>query len=159
VQAMIREMPDALRLDRRLYRHVVKAYCPPLPFATMEADDDDNGFLRSEAYSAWMSRELEGAFCASALPPAFRTDLMASLRAPANGSARSMRAAVKRVVSPSWIQALRARFPPSYPKPWALAFRAALASRLVALLEADSAFLASPVPARRPMDEDNQGPS
>lgn len=140
VLAFVREMPDDLRTDKRTFRQIAKAVGPPLPYATMGADDDRNDYLRSEAYRRWFREELGSGTVETLLPAAWRVRLQSDLQATFSGSVptRSVRAALKRVIPSAWVGAIRARLGPEQPSLRLLTLRAALASRMVRLLEADA---------------------
>jgi hypothetical protein len=76
----------------------------------------------------------------SLLPASWRTRLESDLQGtfPGSVSTRSVRAALKRVIPSAWVGAIRARLGPEQPSLRLLTLRAALASRMVRLLEADA---------------------
>lgn len=141
VQSLIRVMPDLLRVDRALHCEIVASLVPAIPFATLSADDNDCQFIGAPAYERWMRSELEGEACGHLIPEALRLDLIASLKG--NGSiaapAQSLRSLLKRVLPTGWLNALRARMPQWRPPMRMIAFRAALAGRLMAQWERDQA--------------------
>lgn len=141
--AFIRRMPDALRTDKALFRQIATSLSPPLPYATMGADDDRNGYLGSGPYTRWFKEELASAEAGVLLPPSLQADLLAGLRGPASGgsSSRSMRAALKRIIPSAWVKAARAQMGPERPSRRLLTLRAALGSRMVRLLEQDARTL------------------
>ena len=148
VLAFVRQLPDHLRSERACYRQLVRSLTPPIPFATLAADDSRNGFLQEPRFRAWIAGELEGDFCRRALPERLR---LAWLAATVGGSdallqSRSLRSALKRLVPGSWVVLARAALPPSAPSGRELAFRCALASRLQHLLRADAGHLARTAP-------------
>ncbi len=140
VLAFVREMPDDLRTDKRTFRQIAKAVGPPLPYATMGADDDRNDYLRSEAYQCWFREELGSGTVEALLPASWRTRLESDLQDTFSSSlsTRSVRAALKRVIPSAWVGAIRARMGPERPSKRLLTLRAALASRMVRMLEADA---------------------
>lgn len=140
VLTFVREMPDDLRTDKLTFRQIAKAVGPPMPYATMGADDDRNDYLRSEAYRCWFHEELGTGTVEALLPASLRARLLGHLSetsfAPA--STRTVRAALKRVIPTPWIRAVKARLGPELPSWRFLALRTALTSRLVRLLESDA---------------------
>lgn len=143
VLAFIRRMPDAQRTDKVLFRRIASSLSPPLPYATMGADDDRSGYLGSEPYTRWFREELAGAAAGALLPPRFQADLLAGLRGSTHGgnSSRALRAALKRVIPSGWVKAARAQMGPERPSRRLLTLRAALASRMTRLLEQDARTL------------------
>ena len=145
VLEFVREMPDQLRTDKGLFKDIAKSMSPPIPYATMGADDDRNGYLESAIYSRWLERELESEVAHHLLPVRFRESLVTevqrtpSLLAPT----RSMRAALKRIIPTSWVRRVRAQMGPILPRPRLLSLRAALICRMVRLFEEDSKLLGS----------------
>ncbi|WP_257307413.1 hypothetical protein [Geothrix campi] len=140
VLAFVRRMPDVLRTDKAVFCRIAKAAGPPLPYATMGADDDRSDYLRSEPYLRWFREELESGTVEKLLPETWRARLQSDLRgaAVAAPSTRSLRAALKRIVPGAWVRAVRARMGPEHPSRRLLVLRTALASRMVRLLEADA---------------------
>jgi hypothetical protein len=146
-------MPDHMRVRRNLYERLTEASSPPIPFASMAADDSYNGFLNSSTYLKWMVEELEGGFADRMLPPRFRETLLASLQTGSSSlmNSRSMRTVLKRIIPTSWVIAVRSWGKPDPPQAKVMAFRCALASRLARMLEQDAVFLSeSTVPFRDP---------
>ena len=143
VLSFIRRMPDAQRTDKALFRQIATSLSPPLPYATMGADDDRNGYLGSGPYTRWFKEELGSAAAGALLPPSLQAELLAGLRGPASGggSSRSLRAALKRIIPSAWVKAARAQMGPERPSRRLLTLRAALASRMVRLLEQDARTL------------------
>ena len=143
ILAFVRRMPDRLRVRRALYESLASAVSPPVPFATMAADDDRGGYLSSGAYRQWMAEELMDSFAERRLPAGFREAMRASLQAGSSSllSSRSLRAVLKRVVPTSWVISVRSWRRPEPPTTGLLAFRCALASRLSRILEQDAALL------------------
>jgi hypothetical protein len=143
VLRFVRRMPDALRTGKAAFREVAKAAGPPLPYATMGADDDREDYLRSEPYVRWLREELASPALDGWLPSPWRDRLGAGLHAgsfPVPPS-RSVKAALKRIIPGAWISAARARLgAPRLPERL-LALRAALASRTLRLLQADAQTL------------------
>ncbi|WLT30172.1 hypothetical protein [Geothrix sp. PMB-07] len=143
VLAFVREMPDPMRTDKGLFKDIAKSASPPIPYATMGADDDRNGFLDSPVYSRWLEEELGSETAQSILPDAFRETLLAGVRKAPSPMApnRSLRAALKRIIPTSWVRMVRAQMGPVLPGTRLLALRASLICRMVRLLEEDSMAL------------------
>jgi len=144
VLAFVRQMPDRLRAVRACYERVVRAMAPPVPYATLAADDCRNGFLREQRFRDWIAAELEEDFCTRALPEPVRLGWLASTRRSSLGMLQSgsARATLKRLVPGSWVRTLKRALPPEPPSAHDLALRCAMASRLERLLRADAAHLA-----------------
>jgi len=143
VLSFVRRMPDALRTSKATFREVAKAAGPPLPYATMGADDDRDSYLHSEPYVRWLREELESPVLDGWLSTRWRERLGAGLHTgllPATPT-RSVKAALKRIIPGSWVSAARARLGPARPPERLLALRAALASRFLGLLAADARTL------------------
>ena len=148
--SFIRQMPDALRTDKALFRQIATSLSPPLPYATMGADDDRNGYLGSGPYLRWFKEELSSAASGVLLPSSFQAELLAGLRGPVSGgnASRSARAALKRIIPSAWVKAVRAQMGPERPSQRLLALRAALASRMVHMLKQDARTLKADVSRR-----------
>ena len=144
VLAFVRQMPDRLRAVRTCYEKVVRSLAPPIPYATLAADDCRNGFLREPRFRDWIAAELEEDFCTRALPEPVRLAWLAATRRSSLGllQSGSARASLKRLVPGSWVRTLRRALPPEPPSAHDLALRCAMASRLQRLLRADAAHLA-----------------
>lgn len=140
VLSFVRQMPDELRTSKTAFRQIATAAGPPVPYATMGADDDRSDFIHSEPYLRWLREELESETIEVLLPASWRDRLLGHLSETAftPTSNRAVRAALKRVIPTSWIRAVKARMGPELPSWGFLALRTALASRLVRLLEADA---------------------
>jgi hypothetical protein len=145
VLSFVRRMPDKLRTDKRAFRQIAKAQSPPLPYATMGADDDRSGYLVSEPYQRWFREELESPTVAALLPDSWRARLHAGLgrTSYAPWSSRSVRATLKRVIPTAWIRAVRAQMGAEVPSGGILMLRTALASRMIRLLETDGRTLST----------------
>ena len=117
VLAFARQVPEHLRANRGYYKKMVRSLTPPVPIATLAADDSRNRFLREPRFRAWVAEELEGDFCQRALPERLRLSWRASaLRG--TGSllhSPSLRAALKRLLPASWIRNLKRVLPPDRP--------------------------------------------
>ncbi|GEM_PF-2465214 len=143
VMEFVRQLPDHLRVRRNLYEQLVRSLSPPIPFAVLAADDSRNQFLHTEPYQTWMLDELDGESMDRLLPHPFRASLEAALRNDAMPIASSghARAILKRIIPAPLISALRTMGRPVGPTLRVMAFRAALASRLIRIFEGDAATL------------------
>ncbi len=143
VMEFIRQVPDHLRARRALYERLTESISPSLPFATMAADDNRNGFLSNGRFRQWIIKELKSDFADGILPPRFRETLLESLhRGPSSLlDSRSSRALLKRIVPVSWVIAVRSKMNPAPPEARLMAFRVALASRMARMLEQDAGLL------------------
>jgi hypothetical protein len=159
VLSFVRRMPDAMRAGRAVYQRLTASLSPPVPFASLSADDNWNGYLYGEGYTRWMAEELQDGFADRHLPPRFRETLLAALGTGTspNGHGLAGKRALKRLIPTSWVALVRSLGKPAMPGARELAFRCALASRLARLLENDAQFLnnaAEPgCPAISPMVE------
>ena len=144
VLAFARQLPDRFRADRSCYRRVVWSLSPPIPIATMAADDIRNNFLAEPRFRDWIGEELESDFCRRALPEHLRLDWQAAVRRNTATlmESSSLRAAIKRVIPRALVGIAKSMLPPDPATVPHLAFRAALASRLERLLRADAGHLA-----------------
>ncbi len=145
VLTFVRRMPDPLRTDKAAFRHLARIQGPPLPYATMGADDDRSDYLRSEPYVRWFREELQDGPVEALLPAPWRDRLLADLRRgdlPVPPT-RSLRAALKRILPGAWVAELRARRGPERPSLRVLTLRTALAGRLLRLLADDGRTLAA----------------
>jgi len=145
VLEFIRQLPDPMRAGRALYERMARAICPAIPIAKIAADDSRSGFLGHASYVQWMAEELQGGFAERMLPQGFRATLAASLHSGVASLSgyHSTRAVLKRIIPKPLVVALRSWSAPVPPEIRLLAYRAALASRLSRILEADAATLAS----------------
>jgi hypothetical protein len=143
VLAFVRQMPDAMRAGRSAYQRLAVSVSPRVPFASLSADDNWNGFMYSGRYTRWMFEELQGGFADRYLPPRFRETLLASLGTggPADGRRFSGKQILKRLIPLSWVALARSLTKPEPPGIRELAFRCALVSRLARLLEQDAQVL------------------
>lgn len=143
VLEFVREMPDQFRTDKGLFKDLARSVSPPVPYATMGADDDRNGYLGSLAYSRWLGDELGTEIAHSLFPTRFRESLLAGIgRAPSPWApTRSLRAALKRIIPTPWVRAVRAQMGPILPGQRLLSLRSSLICRMVRLLEEDSRLL------------------
>jgi hypothetical protein len=140
VLEFIRTMPDAFRTDKSLFRRLATSQSPAIPYATMAADDDRNDFLRTGPYPVWIRQQLRTELAAELFPPVFLAPLV---REPGHASfssnlRRSLRGLLKRIIPGGWVKAARAQMGAILPSNRTLALRAALATRLVARLRAES---------------------
>jgi hypothetical protein len=142
-------LPDHLRTDKTLFRDVAESVSPPLPYATMGADDDRNDFLRSASYTRWLEEELGSDVAHRVVPAPLREELLSGIRKTRSPMTptRSLRARLKRIIPTRWVQSFRAQMGPILPGQRFLAFRSALATRMVRMLEEDAKVLGSAAPA------------
>jgi len=143
----IREMPDAARDDRCVYAKLVKEMGPPIPFATMQADDNSGDYLWSASYVRWLMSELESSFALRHFPASFLRTLGIEIHQGRSAllSSRSFRSTVKRIIPSSWISATRMRLGklPEVPGTRRVALRVALICRMIRMLEEDASVLGS----------------
>jgi hypothetical protein len=163
VLEVARTLPDELRTDKSLFREVVAAATPPVPFATRNAIPDFHALVASRPFRAMVRRDVivgreEGSLPAplvehvlAALPrqdEATRVD--AADAAPHHRASlrdQAIAAVLRRYVPRGMIRAVRAVRPPGQ-APGVLAFRAALVARTARMLGAAAAT--APADAGRP---------
>jgi hypothetical protein len=145
VLEFIREMPDQLRTDKNLFKDIAKSVSPPIPYATMGADDDKNDYLGSIVYSRWLQNELKTEIAVRLFPTRFRESLLTGSRRPPSPlePSRNLRAAIKRIIPASWVKTVRAQMGPVLPGYRLMSLRSSLICRMVRLLEEDSKLLGS----------------
>lgn len=143
VQMELRAMPDSLRAERSLYCRVVEAISPPIPFATEPADDQESTFVHTAGFEAWIRAELGSDRAQALLPEPTRLRLLLSLDSQAAAKAPALRIMLKRILPKGLVKALTTRLPHRKPPMRRLAFRAALAMRILAQREGDQAALAA----------------
>jgi hypothetical protein len=143
VLEFVRRVPDPLRARRALYARLTESMSPPIPFATLAADDSGNHYLSSTRYRQWIVEELQGDFACCMLPQKFRESLLLSQQNDSLSTvdARSTRAMLKRIIPESLVVAARSWINPPPPATSLMAFRVALASRLARILEGDAGSL------------------
>lgn len=145
VMEFVREMPDQLRTDKSLFKQIAKSVSPPIPYATMGADDDKNDYLGSVSYTRWMAEELGTELAHRLFPAHFREAMLAGIRrapSPLEPS-RNLRAALKRIIPSSWVNTIRIYMGPFVPGYRLLSLRSSMICRMVRLLEEDSKLLGS----------------
>ncbi|WP_306601928.1 hypothetical protein [Geothrix sp. 21YS21S-2] len=149
VLEFVRMMPDHLREGRNVYGQLTRSIGPPIPFAVLAADDSRNGFLQSDPYNLWMAEELASETMARLLPPPFRAAIAQSLVSESRSKPTLSlgRVLLKHLIPSSLVAAVRAVGPPHVPTNRVIAFRIALASRIIRLLERDSEHLARFTPS------------
>lgn len=143
VMEFIREMPDQLRTYKNLFKDIARSLSPPIPYATMGADDDKNDYLGSLIYTRWMAEELGTESAHRLFPAPFRAAMLATIRrapSPLEPS-RNLRAALKRIIPSSWVNTIRIQMAPFVPGYRLLSLRSALICRMIRLLEEDSKLL------------------
>ncbi len=137
ILSVVREEPDALRTEKRLFRQVVWEASPPIPFATRPAIPSVRALVHTPAFLELARRELERGREEGSLPAALVEHLLPRLASSVAkgdplrpGFRRRLVTAVRESlprVAHSALRALR----PRAPAPATLAFRAALVSRMV----------------------------
>jgi hypothetical protein len=143
---VVRGLPDRLRTEKRLFREVVEAISPPVPFATRRAIATLRLLVHGDGFLELARRELQAGRDEGSLPPALVEHLVAKLpragsaaaRAESAGGdevapARRLTTAVRRALPRAVHSALRA-VRPRPPATAALAFRAAIVSRMARTL-------------------------
>ena len=152
VLEVVRELPDHLRSDKLLFRQVVESMSPPIPFATRSAIPSLRLLVESGAFRALARAEVLAGAEGGWLPAPFAEQLLARLpagpaAAPAAGRRSSARELlldlVRKAVPRAGRSAIRSRRPRP-PSDGALAFRAAIVSRMARTLAQDGADAPAP---------------
>jgi asparagine synthetase B (glutamine-hydrolysing) len=141
---LVRRMPDDFRTDKALFKKIVRASSPPIPFATMAADDDGGDYLREQEFRRWLQEELESGTAQRRITEFLRIALLTGL-ADVNAlrPSRSFRSLLKRIIPGHLVQLVRAQMGPLRPSHGTLALRTALACRTIRMLERDGKVLVS----------------
>ncbi|HZF27921.1 MAG TPA: asparagine synthase-related protein [Gammaproteobacteria bacterium] len=141
----VRELPDGLRTEKRLWRDLVRSWLPDVPFASRIAVPSLEEVLTDRALLSLMLDEMRGSGASDLFSPALRNKVCATInaallasRAPRRPSTLKLRLA--RAIPPRLRAAARTwlSVKPSL-DPLAFAFRSFLASRMNALLKLDAA--------------------
>ncbi|HET7133833.1 MAG TPA: hypothetical protein VFJ95_16375, partial [Gammaproteobacteria bacterium] len=141
----VRELPDRLRTDKRLWREIVRSALPDVPFASCVAVMTLEDFVTDGPMLALMHDELSSKTAGDLFPPALRARICGAVEAAllASGGPRR-RPSLKhrftraipeglRVAARSWLNATPGL------NPLVLAFRSFVASRMNTLLKVDAA--------------------
>jgi len=141
----VRELPDRLRTEKRLWRDMVRSWLPDVPFASRVAVLSLDDFLTDRAVLALMHDEMHGTGAADLFSPTLRGKVCAAIdaallasrapRRPSTLKSRLSRAIPEsiRAAARSWLSVK-----PSL-NPLVFAFRSFLASRMNAMLKLDAA--------------------
>lgn len=141
----VRRLPDDLRTEKRLWKRLVRAQLPDVPFATRVAIESLEDFVADPAVLQLMIDELDSERARSLFPPGVLEKLgttmrMAAMSAPAPRRRREFRIPLVdamperlRATARSWLKS-----PPGLPS-LVLAFRSFLVSRMDAMLRLDAA--------------------
>ncbi|HEX5049945.1 MAG TPA: hypothetical protein VFX89_22720 [Gammaproteobacteria bacterium] len=141
----VRELPDPLRNDKRLWRELVQSLLPDVPFASLTAVPSTEDFVTDRQVLSLMLDELQGNDAADLFPRPLRHKICAAINAALRAShaprrqpwikQRLTRAIPEgvRAAARSWLSVK-----PSM-NPLVFAFRAFLASRMNTLLKLDAA--------------------
>lgn len=151
----IRQLPDDLRTDKRIWKGLVDEWSPSIAYAREAATVPMRAYLTDPALLALMHDELSGSQADSALGPACRRLLRGHVESaiaarPARPAASGRIGRLRRKVR-SRVLKLRGVLPP--PDPLMLAFHGVMVSRMHALLAEDAIAL------ERMRDADVAGPA
>jgi hypothetical protein len=142
----VRELPDELRTDKRLWREIVRSQLPDVPFANRIAVLSLEDFVADRSVLSLMLDEMSGTDAAELYAPALRSKICAviyaALRAGRQTSRRkpSLKVRLARAI-PQSIRAAARSWLSVKPTlhPLVFAFRAFLGSRMNTLLKLDAA--------------------
>jgi hypothetical protein len=144
----VRSLPDGLRTDKRLWRELVRAHAPDIPFASRTAVRSLQEFVSDTRVLELLLAEIKSANAAALFVPPLRAKIAANIHAVLRGapSRRDLRLQLARTMPASVREAARTWFGHG-PKlhPMVFAFRAFVASRMTSMLKQDADSLASPV--------------
>jgi asparagine synthetase B (glutamine-hydrolysing) len=141
------ELPDELRHLRFAFEKMVSGLVPDVPFATTGADEPLDRYLRREIVQRELISELSSAAARRILSGPALEAVVAELERPGTKVKSRLRRRAKAVVPQRLIRAVRPA-PKPHLETTALAYRAYIASRMTAILEADSESLQHPRQAR-----------
>jgi hypothetical protein len=140
----VRQMPDRLRTDKRLWRRFVKLRGPSIPYASRSALLELPAFFRGRGLLELLLAEVESAQAGLLLSPALRAYVGDILKArlrnldprPSTPSGPRSRLGAS---LPRWARFTARRIHPERPvlDPLELAFRAFVVARMGAVLSAD----------------------
>jgi len=141
----VRELPDELRTDKRLFREIVLARNPDIPFATHLAIARPENILRAPATIELLRAELSSAAGDGLLAPGVANTIRGHLTVPTaagrsetsrSGLSAALRSALKRPITLA-----RSYLAKPHADWHVVAFRACIASRMSRLLSADASIL------------------
>lgn len=141
ILGLVREMPDSLRTDKKLFRRLVRALGPRIPFATHAAIAEPKRILSAAPFVEFMREELSSVVAEGVLPDSLRRQILAGLRSDPGGapSPKPLLERVKQRVPRRVLMMLKRVLPPRRPSldPYVLAFRATLLVGMVRMFEED----------------------
>ena len=140
VVELVREMPDELREERRLFVRIVDNMGPRIRFAKLKATSGREDAASGHAYRELFHDELSSAEAAGILPAAFCRHLLDGLhpRRPGGNRLGRAKAAIKRALPVSFQNALRPWLPAPRVPLYTFALRAVLTCRMNRILAADA---------------------
>ena len=145
VIALTRQLPDALRTRKELFRRFARSLSPEMPFATAVAPQARDDILQSASVVELLLDSLSSHKVLSALPPEFAAYVIGGLAARRPASRRIAVARRLRRTAKAWAPSLAARLrtqatPTPVLDPNRIAFRAYLIERTNQLLQRDAAL-------------------
>jgi hypothetical protein len=141
----VRELPDGLRTEKRLWREIVQAQLPDVPFANRVAVLSLEDFVTDREVLSLMLDEMQGRDAADLFAPTLRSKVCAAIQAALRASqAPRRRSRLKLRLAraiPEGIRAAARSWLTVKPtlNPLVFAFRSFLASRMNGLLKLDAA--------------------
>ena len=141
----VRELPDRLRTEKRLWRDIVRSLVPDVPFASRVAVLSLEDFVADRAVLALMLEEMQSSGAGDLFAPALRTKICGTIQAALRASRAPRREArLKHRLARAFPEQIRAAarswltVKPTF-NPLVFAFRSFLASRMSSMLRLDAA--------------------
>jgi hypothetical protein len=139
----VRELPDHLRADRRLWKDIVAELGPDLPFAVSAANLDWTAIFRRDDMMSLLSSTLESDSAKGLFEPELLKFVGKGLKKPASqrrspGKSRSLRSGLKGLIPSGILKTLRTNVTGTAMDHNRLAFRILIVARIRQLLMDDS---------------------
>jgi hypothetical protein len=141
----VRAMPDELRTEKAAFTRIVDSLGPDVPYATGAALMSAREYIATSEFVEELVEELSSSHARSVLEADALDAVIRAVTAVGNSETREvppaqrLRRAVRRLLPPGTLNALRPFAGPTPLNPEVVAFRAYLISRMVELLRSDAA--------------------